>query len=108
CVSAPFLLIRGYDQEIEHFLNRAYEQALSSHSSTERISMLRSLGELLEVLSTDDIDEQMGQDDQGQSCHEQALKLIQDKRMALHEERLRTWYTRFLQPATPVFGRDDG
>ena len=46
CVSAPFLLMRGYYRETERFLDHAYEQALASQESTDIARVLLSLGEL--------------------------------------------------------------
>jgi transcriptional regulator with XRE-family HTH domain len=105
CVSLPFLLTRGYDQELESFLDRAYEQTRASHHSTERTSVLLSLGELLEALCFDDMAcsaFQMEQDDQAQSSGEQELALVQQKKLVWYEQRIQAWYTKLLTPATPT------
>jgi tetratricopeptide (TPR) repeat protein/transcriptional regulator with XRE-family HTH domain len=46
--------------------------------------------------------EQIGQSDQALSCGQQALALVQQKKMSWYEQRVQAWYTRFLQPPTPT------
>jgi transcriptional regulator with XRE-family HTH domain/tetratricopeptide (TPR) repeat protein len=46
CVAAPFLLMRGYYQETQHFLDRAYELATASYESVDAATVLLLLGEI--------------------------------------------------------------
>jgi tetratricopeptide (TPR) repeat protein/transcriptional regulator with XRE-family HTH domain len=45
CTAAPFLLMRGYYQETQRFLDRAYELATASHESVDIARVLLFLGQ---------------------------------------------------------------
>ncbi len=51
CASAPFLLMRGYYQELQHFLNRAYTQALVSQEPADIATVLLFLGDVRQKLA---------------------------------------------------------
>jgi transcriptional regulator with XRE-family HTH domain/tetratricopeptide (TPR) repeat protein len=48
CAAAPFLLMRGYYQETQHFLDRAYELAAASRESADMATVLLFLGQISE------------------------------------------------------------
>jgi tetratricopeptide (TPR) repeat protein len=48
CVAAPFLLMRGYYQETQRFLDHAYGLATASHESADIATLLLFLGQISE------------------------------------------------------------
>ena len=48
CAAAPFLLMRGYYQETQRFLDCAYELATASHESADVANVLLFLGQISE------------------------------------------------------------
>ncbi len=85
-VSAPFLLMRGYYQETERFLDRAYEEARASQNSTDIARVLLYLAEL---------DDKRGNVSRAQERYSQALQEVEPhdplQGMLLHHIGRLTW-----------------
>ncbi len=67
-VSAPFLLMRGYYQEAERFLERAYEVALASQDSMDMARVLLYLA---------DLDDKRGNVTRSKERYSQALQKVE-------------------------------